>query len=156
MDIDFIKSHLPLLLPKAIAWAEETESYVIKHGKALNQQQISDAHLVGVKHPEKIYTLELASFPLPDDALLQQVATALSFLGENTAGLTLGHAILIKQGAFSRRLLSHECRHVYQYEQLGSIAHFFEKYFLSVLSEGYFDSIYEKDARQHELPNNRD
>lgn len=151
MDINFIKAHFSELLPKITLWAEETQSYICHHGKLLNQQQILDAQSVGVSQPKKIYLLELERFPLPDDIILQQAAIALGFLSENTAGLALGYGILIKKGLLSRGLLSHECRHVHQYEHAGSIANFLKDYLLSVLKDGYFDCIYEQDARRFEL-----
>ena len=66
-------------------------------------------------------------------------------------GLTLGHSILIRHGRMSRRLLSHECRHVFQYEQAGSIATFLPHYLRSIVQVGYWESPFEKDARDHEL-----
>lgn len=151
MDMVAIQANFPQFLSKAILWAEETQSYIFQQGNPLNPQQYLDAQAVGVSQPEKVYVLELEKFPLPSDVLLQQAAIALGFLGENTAGLTLGHGILIKKGLLSRRLLSHECRHVHQYEQAGSIANFLEGYLMSVLKDGYFDCIYEQDARRFEL-----
>ena len=67
------------------------------------------------------------------------------------AGLTLGYSILICHGQMCRRLLSHECRHVFQYEQAGSIASFLPRYLESVIQVGYWDCPFERDARAHEL-----
>ncbi|MFD1260140.1 hypothetical protein [Entomomonas asaccharolytica] len=151
MDINILKAELPNLLPKAIQWAEDTEEYIIKQGIALNKTQQADAKTVGVIHPEKIYVLELDIFPLPEDPTLQKAATTLGLLGKNTVGLTLGYGILIKKGLLSRSLLSHECRHVYQYEQEGSVAAFIKAYLASIIEYGYFDSPYEIDARKYEI-----
>ena len=65
-------------------------------------------------------------------------------------GLTLGHSIYICNGHNSPRLLSHECRHVQQYEQAGSIAAYLPKYLEQIARYGYFDAPYEVDARAHE------
>ncbi|UYZ83272.1 hypothetical protein MTZ49_11790 [Entomomonas sp. E2T0] len=151
MDINLLKVELPNLLPKAIKWAEDIEAQIIKHGIALNNAQQADAKAVGVIQPEKIHLLELESFPLPEDPVLQDAATTLGLLGKNTAGLTLGYGILIKKGLLSRRLLSHECRHVYQYEQEGSVAAFLKGYLVSIVEHGYFESPYEIDARKYEI-----
>lgn len=151
MDINLLKAELPNLLPKAIQWAEDIEAHIIKQGIALNKSQQLDAKAVGVAQPEKIYLLELENFPLPVDPILQEAATVLGLLGKNTAGLTLGYGILIKKGLLSRKLLSHECRHVYQYEQEGSVAAFLKGYITSIVECGYFESPYEIDAREHEI-----
>lgn len=151
MEISQLKTALPKLLPKVIQWAEDIEAHIIKNGIALNKAQQVDAKAVGVIQPEKVHILELENFPLPADPILQEAATTLGLLGKNTAGLTLGYGILIKKGLLSRRLLSHECRHVYQYEQEGSVAAFLKGYLASIVEYGYFESPYEIDAREHEI-----
>ena len=66
-------------------------------------------------------------------------------------GLTLGYAVLICRGHESRpRLLSHEFRHVYQYEAAGSIAAFLPAYLEQIVAFGYFNAPLEADARTHE------
>jgi hypothetical protein len=50
-----------------------------------------------------------------------------------------------------RRLVSHECRHVYQYETHGSIAAFLPIYLLQIATVGYVNAPFEQDARAHEL-----
>jgi len=47
-------------------------------------------------------------------------------------------------------LLRHEFRHVYQFEQAGSIANFIEIYVKSVIADGYQNSEFEIDARAFE------
>jgi hypothetical protein len=66
-------------------------------------------------------------------------------------GLTLGYAVLVCPG-YGRdvRLLSHEFRHVYQYEQAGSIAAFLPVYLQQIVTVGYQNAAYERDARAHE------
>jgi hypothetical protein len=49
------------------------------------------------------------------------------------------------------QLLSHECRHVYQYEAAGSIAAFLPVYIEQIVEFGYDDAPFEQDARHHEL-----
>jgi hypothetical protein len=67
------------------------------------------------------------------------------------AGLTLGYAIFICEGHNSPRLLSHECRHVYQYEMCGSIAAFLPIYLQQIVDFGYMNAPFEIDAQKHEL-----
>jgi hypothetical protein len=72
-------------------------------------------------------------------------------LGPSGHGLTLGYAIYVCRGKESLRLFSHECRHVYQYEQAGSIEAFLPIYLRQVAMFGYANAPYEVDARAHEL-----
>ena len=89
--------------------------------------------------------------PLPADPLLRQAALQTGLLGPDMAGLTLGHGIYIRRGCLTALLLSHECRHVHQYEQAGSIAAFLPVYLQQIVRFGYFDAPYEVDGRAHEL-----
>jgi len=142
---------LPLLLPRAIAWAETQAELVRRTGTALSIKQMAVARVVGVKHPERIVVLTVDTPPMPDDPMLREAAVQTGFLGPSMAGLTLGHSILIVRGQMSLRLLSHECRHVHQYEQYGSIANFLPAYLSQIATVGYDNAPLEIDATQHEL-----
>jgi len=109
------------------------------------------ARAVGVTKPELV-RIEIVGerLPMPDDPLLQAAATQAGLLGPGMVGLTLGHSIFICRGHKTRRLVSHELRHVYQYEQCGSIAAFLPVYLGQVLEVGYQDAPLERDARAHE------
>jgi hypothetical protein len=48
-------------------------------------------------------------------------------------------------------LLSHELRHVYQYEAAGSIAAFLLNYLWQIATAGYEECPLELDARAHEV-----
>ncbi|QHE84813.1 hypothetical protein [Hydrogenophaga sp. BPS33] len=141
---------LPLLTPKAIAWAEERESEILLSGKALPEEDLALAMQVGVANPEKIRLVFVTHLPLPADPMLRQAALATGLLGPNMIGLTLGYGIYICNGHNSARLLSHECRHVHQYERAGSIATYLPKYLQQIVEFGYTDAPYEVDARAHE------
>lgn len=143
-------SALPILLPKAIGWAEAQSSMIMRTGAPLSHSEISIALNVGVSKPELIHVLEVASLPLPEDSDLRQAAQNTGLLGPGMVGLTLGHGIFICRGYRSNRLLSHEFRHVYQYEQAGSISNFLPIYLQQIATVGYQDSPYEQDARSHE------
>ena len=88
----------------------------------------------------------VSAIPKPADPLLAQAAIATGLLGPNTAGLTLFYGIFIKTGTFSRTLLAHECRHVHQYEERGSIRAFLQEYIPQILTVGYASSSLEQDA----------
>jgi hypothetical protein len=62
--------------------------------------------------------------------------------------MTLGYGIFVEAEHASIRLLSHECRHVYQYEQAGSIDAFLTEYLTQIATVGYADAPLEADARR--------
>src|SRR5687768_6036979 len=142
---------LPTLLPKAIEWAESVSAHALERGVALKPHEIAVARIVGVRVPERVRVLRLDTLPLPDDAMLRDAALTAGLLGPGMAGLTLGHAVLVCRGEECVRLLSHELRHVHQYERAGSIAAFLPSYLEQVVGVGYRDAPFEVDAREHEL-----
>jgi hypothetical protein len=150
--IDDLAAALPLLVPAAIAWAENQSKIVIEEGDALKEQGLALARRVGVRQPERIRVGVVDRVPLPDDVALRNAAIRAGLLGADTIGLTLGYAVLICRGhEAAPRLLSHEFRHVHQYEIAGSIAAFLPGYLEQILAYGYADAPLEIDARNHEL-----
>jgi len=144
-------SALPHLLPSAIAWAETESHHARETGNPLDADGFALARRVGVQYPELIRTQLVDVFPQPVEPVLRQAAQATGFLGVGTVGLTLGYAILILRGHMSSRLLSHECRHVYQYEAAGSIAAFLAVYLQQIAMSGYDNAPFERDARAYEV-----
>jgi len=110
------------------------------------------ARAVGVVKPELVRIEIVERLPLPEDATLRTAALQAGLLGPDMVGLTLGHSVFICRGHKSRRLLSHELRHVHQYEQAGSITAFLPVYLTQVLQVGYHSAPLELDARAHEIP----
>jgi hypothetical protein len=145
-----LRSQLPLLLPRAVAWAEAEERRVLAGGAALSEDEYALARSVGVTHPERVRFELVNRVPVPADSLLQEAIRQTGMLGPDTRGLTLGYAIFMQRDQQSRRLLSHELRHVYQYERAGSIAAFLPVYLSQLLEVGYRDAPFEIDARAHE------
>ena len=150
MTFDLL-SVLPQLLPSAIAWVEEQSHRAIEAGLPLDTTGLALAGRVGVQHPELIRTQLVEALPLPEDPALRQAALATGLLGPGMIGLTLGYAIFVVRGHMSARLLSHECRHVHQYEAAGSIAAFLPAYLQQIATVGYENAPLERDARAHEL-----
>ena len=144
-------SQLPRLLPGAIAWAEARAKRAAEVGSPLTPDELGIARAVGVAKADLV-RIEIVGdrLPMPDDPVLQAAATQAGLLGPGMVGLTLGHAIFICRGHKTRRLVSHELRHVYQYEQCGSIAAFLPAYLAQVLEVGYQHAAFERDARAHE------
>lgn len=142
---------LPVLAPQAIEWAQRQESKILTSGAALEKENLALARRVGVKHPERIRLSLVPEIPFPTDPSLSDAARRIGLLGPNAVGLTLGYGIYIRSGFNSARVLAHECRHVHQYEQAGSIAEYLPKYLQQVVQYGYADAPYELDARAFEI-----
>jgi hypothetical protein len=141
---------LPLLLPKAIAWAESQERRARRRGRLLSPGERALAVAVGVAEPERVRVLLVAGLPEPFDAALRAAGREAGLLGPGMTGMTLGHAVFLRPGPGFRRTLSHELRHVAQYEENGGIAGFLPAYLRQVLEFGYSSAPLEDDARRHE------
>ncbi|SMC27856.1 hypothetical protein SAMN02745857_02997 [Andreprevotia lacus DSM 23236] len=146
-----LATSLPALLPQAIAWASAREAEILASGIALTDAELDLARRVGVQAPERIRLALVERVPMPDDPMLQLAVETTELLGANTLGLTLGYGIYLCQGARDARLVSHECRHVQQYEAAGGIAAFLPLYLQQIVRHGYLDAPYEVDARRHEI-----
>jgi hypothetical protein len=145
-----LRSALPIILPKAITWAESQSTQIMHFGQPLENAHLDIARSVGVMHPAKIRIMEVDCLPFPDDSDLKQAAQTSGLLSENAAGLTLGYGIYVRRGYGTIRLFSHEFRHVYQYEDAGSISAFLSAYLQQIMTFGYENAPLEMDARAHE------
>ena len=149
MPID-LAAALPQLLPRAIEWVEAQEAKVQRLGTPLSLDGIALARVVGVVLPEMVRVALVDRLPRPDDPELREAALQAGLLNPGTFGITFGHAIYIRSGHLANRLLSHECRHVHQYEAAGSIAAFLPVYLQQIVAHGYWNAPLEVDARNHE------
>lgn len=145
-----LQAALPMLLPLAISWAEARAAEVAQSGTALNDHLLAVARSVGVAHPELIRVALVDSMPVPQDPILRAAAAQTGLLGPGGVGLTLGYSVFVRSGHDTLCVLSHEFRHVYQYEQAGSIGAFLPVYLAQVVQCGYADAPFEQDARAHE------
>lgn len=145
-----LATELPRLLPKAVAWAEARAAEMLARGVPLTDSELRLARAVGVRRAELVRVAEGSSPPLPSDPELRAAALQTGLLGPRMAGLTLGYAIFVLEGKVSNRLISHECRHVHQYETAGSIAAFLPIYLQQIVEHGYERAPLEVDARAHE------
>ena len=116
-----LRAELPKLLPLAISWAEERSREILNHGFALPDEYLPLARTVGVVQPELVRVVSVPALPLPQHPVLREAALQTGLLGPTMVGLTVGYGVLLVNGHFSPRLLSHELRHVHQYESAGSI-----------------------------------
>ncbi|MGH8427942.1 MAG: hypothetical protein ACRES7_08170 [Gammaproteobacteria bacterium] len=145
-----LRSALPLLLPKAVTWAEEEALRVATSGRVLTAEEMALARKVGVIKPEPIRIQSCSHLPMPQDPSLHEAAVQTGLLGPGMAGLTLGYSVFVCHGQETRRLLAHEFRHVHQYEQSGSIEKFLPVYLQQIVTVGYGNAPFEIDARAHE------
>jgi len=148
MSID-LRAALAFLLPGASAWAEARSREAAAAGVALDESGVAIARAVGVQRPELIRVAVVDTLPLPEDPTLRVAALQAGLLGPGVVGLTLGYSVLICRGHESVRLLSHEFRHVQQYEAYGSIAEFLPVYLRQIVESGYASAPFEVDARAH-------
>lgn len=143
---------LPTLLPKAVAWAETQAAAALASGMPLREADLALARAAGVRHADRVRIQVAESIPAPDDAQLREAAAQTGLLGPDTVGLVLGYAVFLRKGfEASPRVLSHELRHVYQYECYGSIKAFLSVYLPQLVQFGYANAPLELDAAAHEL-----
>lgn len=140
-----------MLIAQATEWAEQQAALILCNGLPLNTNKINLARSVGVVYPERIRILHVIQIPLPGSPQLIKMATETGLLTPGIAGLTLGYGIYLRHLQCNTRLLSHECRHVHQYEQAGSIAAFLAEYLKQIAQYGYVNAPLEMDARRHEV-----
>lgn len=142
----------PVLIELAVSWAEKQAALILHDGMPFSASGINLARSAGVDHPERIRLLQVMQIPFPDDPQLIKIATETGLLTPNIAGLTLGYGIYLRHGHCTPQILSHEFRHVYQYEQAGSIAAFLPEYLRQIAQYDYANAPLEIDARRHEIP----
>lgn len=142
---------LSRLVPRAIKWAEEQSALICRTGAPLDHHQVQLARAVGVARPQEVRIIVIDRVPPPVDPDLRMAVLSLGLLGPTMIGITFGYGIYLISGAVSDRLISHECRHVHQYERAGSIAKFVETYVDQLVTYGNFDAPLEKNARAHEI-----
>lgn len=146
-----LRQLLPELAPLAVEWAERVSARALANGARLTADEAEVARRVGVTAPDAVRIAVAEQLPFPEHPLLRDAAIQVGLLGPHMAGLTLGHAVFVRSGHASIRLLSHELRHVAQYEAAGSIREFLPGYLAQIVHFGYQDAPYEVDARSHEI-----
>ena len=144
-------ARLPVLLPLAASWATAQSARILAEGAPLTAEASALAQRVGVRRPDAVRVLHVPVIPSPEHAELAAVCHALGFLGADTAGLTLGAGLFIREDlAGQRLLLAHELRHAAQYEEYPTIAAYLERYIPELLEFGYERAPLEVDARLSE------
>jgi hypothetical protein len=135
------------LLALASAWVQQQEREILQNGAPLSEAQISDARLVPVESAEKVRLLKVDEMPLPDEPRLRQAAQMTGFIGAGTVGLTMRYGVFIAADVWEiRDVVVHELAHVAQYERLGGIRQFLERYLYECMFIGYPGGPMEQEA----------
>ena len=136
-----------MLLPVACEWAEEQESLIIHYGIPLSPAQTADALKIGVEHPENIRLLRVPRIPFPTHRDLCSAADVTRLMSPLAAGLTVGYGIFIRADCWDdRQLVCHELVHTAQYERLGGLQQFLERYLYECITIGYPAAPMEQEA----------
>jgi hypothetical protein len=147
-----LEAQLPLLAPRAVTWAQGMAEKAAHAGVPLSPALEALARRAGVREPERIRIVVLDEIPLPQEPLLKAAALKVGLSSSDAAGMTLGFAVFLRRGYEKDiRVLSHEFRHVAQYEACGGIGGFLAVHLADLVAFGYEDSPFEVDARAHEV-----
>ena len=146
-----LAAQLSVMAPRVVTWAEKLSAEGRTRGIALTPAQERIARASGVREPGKIRILVVPHIPLPDEPDLRAAALEVGLSQSSALGMTLGYAVVVVRGYEGNvRLLSHEFRHVAQYEACGGIAPFLTMHLADLAAFGYEESPFEVDARAHE------
>lgn len=148
-DRQSLVAQFEILLPLAAEWAAAEEARILRDGVALTNEELADARAAGVDQPERIRLLRVEAVPLPKNPQLRAAAETVHFLTPETRGLTIQYGIFVRYDCWKdRHLLAHEFGHTAQYERLGGIAPFLQKYLMECLTIGYANAPMELEVAQ--------
>ncbi len=147
MNRQLLIAQFDRVIPLAGRWAEGLEARILREGVPLTIEETADARALGVREPERVRLLSLASVPVPDDLILRAAAAAVQFITPATRGLALRYGIFVRSDCWrERRLIAHELAHTEQYERLGGIEPFLRRYLGECLTIGYPAAPMEQEA----------
>lgn len=147
MNQPLLLASLDKLLPLAAKWVAAVERRIEREGVPLLEEELADARAVGVDEPGRVRLLPLERAPEPGDPALRAAARAIRFLTPATRGLALRYGIFVRSDCWrDRRLIAHELVHTAQYERLGGIQPFLQRYLSECLTVGYPDGPLEQEA----------
>jgi len=147
MNREILLAQFEKVIPLTARWAEALEARILHEGVPLSEGELADARALGVRQPERVRLLCLASVPTPDDVTLRTAAAAVQFLTPATRGLALRYGIFVRRDCWRERgLIAHELVHTAQYERLGGIEPFLRQYLHECLTIGYPAAPMEQEA----------
>jgi hypothetical protein len=136
------------IAPATARWAQEQERRILKEGVPLAAEGLAFATELKIERPEEVRVLEVKPIPLPLPRPLVKLATRWGLPFFEPGGMTLGRGIYIIKGNWD--VVRHELVHVAQYQQLGGIGPFMQRYLVECMTCGYFDAPLEAEAREKE------
>ena len=134
--------------PATARWAQAQERRILKEGVPLAAEGLAFAAELKIEKPEEVRVLEVKPIPLPVPRPLVKLARRWGLPIFEPGGMTLGKGIYILKGNWDA--VRHELVHVAQYQQLGGIAPFMERYLVECMTCGYFEAPLEVEAREKE------
>jgi uncharacterized protein DUF4157 len=147
-----VAARVPLLAALAADWAERFAAESLAAGRPLTPAQRELARRVGVRDPSRVRIRLVEELPAPSEPRLVAAAGRIGLVPQAASGMTLGYAVILRRDSEAdTRLLSHELRHVAQYESSGGIRPFLAEHIGHLLQFGYEASPFEQDARAHEI-----
>ncbi|HYC36174.1 MAG TPA: hypothetical protein VEC19_07110 [Usitatibacter sp.] len=150
VSLDKMAVQVGEVAPRAIEWALGRSREVLEAGRGLDARALALARKVGVREAAKIRIVVVDRIELPSEPMLREAGARVG-LSDSADGMTLGYAVVVRSGhERNPRLLSHEFRHVAQYEACGGIAPFLTTHLAHLAQHGYEASPFEADASRHE------
>lgn len=134
--------------PATARWAQDQERRILAEGVPLAAEGLAFARELEIENPEGIRVLEVNPVPMPLPRPLIALAGRWGLPVFEPAGMALGRGIYLLEG--HPRVLNHELVHVAQYQRLGGISPFMERYLLECLLHGYAAAPLEVEAREKE------
>ena len=148
MNPFWVKILVKAMLPLVSWWVRKHEAVILRDGRPLSDWENKWAIEVGISKPEDVRVLPIARVPTPGSGFLHLFSGFTPFTPSSTTGLAANYGIFLDATqATNPNLLVHELAHVAQYEKLGGIEAFLKEYLTQCLSDGYWDSTMEQEAR---------
>ncbi len=147
MNRPHLPMHLEVLVPAATLWIARQEARILREGRPLNDLEIRDARIVGLKHPERVRVLAVDRVPALGGPVLQRTASRLGLAAGDAAGMAMRYGIFVRRDLPDIRwVLAHELAHTFQYERMGGIMPFLRAYVADIIANGYRDARMEWEA----------
>lgn len=138
-----------MLMPLTVGWVERHEQVILNTGIPLSPELAKAASAMGISDPDRVRVKSVDIVPWPGNRLMQRAGAVLGWRQSYTAGLCARYGIYVRHDfAESREVLLHELAHTAQYERLGGIRAFLEKYLAECAEHGYAFSPMEIEARE--------
>jgi len=134
------------LSPWLARWATGLEKRILAEGEMLPVALMDFAKSLGILRPEEIRVREMKSIPLPVSEFWVRLGKKFGLPVFPPGGMAIGRGIFLAPG--NRSALRHELVHVLQYQQLGGIKPFMDRYVFECLNQGYAEAELEVEAKE--------